>query len=210
MYARSSSLELSLSPGVALADAGGYPVSRVSPTVVRVPTGQILSGAERSFTLTFNAPTSNVGEFALGTIRLRYEIATGPAAVQLGSDQLMLAVLPVERRNEALASVNEPVMKSSWLSNNLGRLKAAYRDAVASGDRAKAKASIDGYYSDARKTESSLGLSIVDEATRSDINSMERDLNDAFAGSPTEQALKQNRLAKKSHAEGRNAQRSNR
>ena len=103
----------------------------------------------------------------------------------------MLAVLPRERRAEALASVNEPLVKESWLSNNLGRLKAAYRDAIASGDKEKAQASIDGYYSEARKAESELGISIFDEETKSDLAAMEGDLNDAFAGPAAEQGVKQ-------------------
>jgi len=37
---------------------------------------------------------------------------------------------------------------------------------------------------------------------------MERDLDEAFAGKPAEQAQKQNRLSKKAHAEGLEAQRS--
>ncbi len=207
VYARSSELELTLSPGVTLVDAGGYPLSPVSPTVVRVPIGQILSGAKRSLTLSFNVPTKSLGEFTVGTVELRYQLAAGAASVHLGGDRLMLAVLPLERRGDALASVNEPVIKSSWLSNNLGRLKAAYRDAIASGDRDKARAALSGYYNEARKTESSLGVSIVDEATRSELKSMERDLNDAFAGPAPAQAVKQQRLAKKAHAEGLAAQR---
>lgn len=81
VYARSSELEINLSPGIALLDAGGYPMSQVSPTVIRVPTGQILGGVKRRLTLTFNAPTGDPGEFGLGDIRLRYQLAAGPAEV---------------------------------------------------------------------------------------------------------------------------------
>ncbi|MGQ0593682.1 MAG: vWA domain-containing protein [Gammaproteobacteria bacterium] len=208
VYARSSELELELSPGIALLDAGGYPMSQVSPTVIRVPTGQILGGVKRRLTLTLNAPTGDLGEFGLGDIRLRYQLATGPAEVALAADKLRLAVLPAERRSEAVASVDQMVIKESWLGNNLGRLKAAYRDAVSAGDRAKAKDSLDRYRNEAEKLESSLGASIVDEKTRSELRRMEQDLDDAFAGKPAEQAQKQNRLGKKAHAEGLEAQRS--
>lgn len=167
-----------------------------------LPTGQILSGTKRRLILTFNAPTESSREFSLGSLRLRYQIGAEPAEVRFGSEQFMLAVVPGDQRQEALASVNEPLLKESWLSNNLGRLKAAYRDAIAAGDRKKAQASIDGYYGEARKAESELGIAIVDEETKSDLATMEGDLNDAFAGPAAEQEVKQNRLAKKAHAQG--------
>ena len=208
VYARSSELEIKLSPGIALLDAGGYPMSQVSPTVIRVPTGQILGGVKRRLTLTFNAPTGDLGEFGLGDIRLRYQLPAGPAEVALAADKLRLAVVPQERRSEAVASVDQTVIKESWLGNNLGRLKAAYRDAVSAGDKDKAKASLDRYDNEARKVEAALGAPIVDEKTRSELKRMEQDLDDAFAGKPAEQAQKQNRLSKKAHAEGLEAQRS--
>ena len=208
VYARSSELEIKLSPGIALLDAGGYPMSQVSPTVIRVPTGQILGGVKRRLTLTFNAPTGDLGEFGLGDIRLRYQLPAGPAEVALAADKLRLAVVPQERRSEAVASVDQTVIKESWLGNNLGRLKAAYRDAVSVGDKDKAKASLDRYDNEARKVEAALGAPIVDEKTRSELKRMEQDLDDAFAGKPDEQAQKQNRLSKKAHAEGLEAQRS--
>ena len=208
VYARSSELEIELSPGIALLDAGGYPMSQVSPTVIRVPTGQILGGVKRRLTLTFNAPTGDLGEFGLGDIRLRYQLPAGPAEVALAADKLRLAVVPQERRSEAVASVDQTVIKESWLGNNLGRLKAAYRDAVSAGDKDKAKASLDRYDNEARKVEAALGAPIVDEKTRSELKRMEQDLDDAFAGKPDEQAQKQNRLSKKAHAEGLEAQRS--
>ena len=209
VHARSSELEIKLSPGIALLDAGGYPMSQVSPSVIRVPTGQILGGVKRHLTLTFNAPTGDLGEFGLGDIHLRYRLAAGPAAeVALAADKLRLAVVPQERRSEAVASVDQAVIKESWLGNNLGRLKAAYRDAVSAGDKDKAKASLDRYDNEAQKVEAALGAPIVDEKTRSELKRMELELDDAFAGKPAEQAQKQNRLSKKAHAEGLEAQRS--
>lgn len=85
-------------------------------------------------------------------------------------------------------------------------MKAAYRDAVSAGDKDKAKASLDRYDNEARKIEAALGAPIVDEKTRSELKRMEQDLDDAFAGKPAEQAQKQNRLSKKAHAEGLEAQ----
>ena len=144
----------------------------------------------------------------MGDIRLRYQLPAGAAEVALAADKLRLAVVPQERRSEAVASVDQAVIKESWLGNNLGRLKAAYRDAVSAGDKDKAKASLDRYDNEARKVEAALGAPIVDEKTRSELKRMERDLDDAFAGKPDEQAQKQNRLSKKAHAEGLEAQRS--
>jgi Ca-activated chloride channel family protein len=208
VYAPSSELELALALGIVLLDAGGYPWSHTAPGVVRVPTGQILSGVKRSLTLTFNAPTGDLGEFALGDVRLRYQLATGPAEARLSGDKLKLAVLPAERRSEVVASVEQAVVKESWLGNNLGRLKAAYRDAVRAGDKDKAKAALDNYSNETQKVEAALGAPIVDEKTKSELKRMDQELDDAFAGKPAEQALKQNRLSKKAHAEGLKAQRS--
>ncbi|MGH8479477.1 MAG: vWA domain-containing protein [Gammaproteobacteria bacterium] len=190
VYAEKSELEIRLAPGVALLDAGAYPIAPLSPGLLRVPIGQVLGGARRGLTLTFHAPTGTIGATALATVRLRYQTATGPATLELGREKLTLAVLPPERRPEARASVDEPVMKSSWLANNLGRLKSAYRDAVASGDRGKAEAAIDAYQREAETAEGALGMSILDGKTRSDLKTMERDLDDAFAGPPATQAQK--------------------
>lgn len=207
VYAEKSALEIELAPGVALLDAGAYPIAPLSPNLMRVPTGHILRGARRGLTLTFHAPTGALGATALATVHLRYQTATGPGTLALGREPLSAEVLPAERRQEAQASVDEPVMKSSWLSNNLGRLKSAYRDAIASGDPGKAAAAIGLYQREAERAEDALGMSIVDEKTRSELKTMKRDLDDAFSGPPAEQAPKQSRLAKEAHAAGLKAQR---
>lgn len=207
VYAQRSELAISLPPGVELIDAAGYERTRASASSVRVPTGQILSGARRNLTLTFKVTTETLGERELAGLTLHYHTESGDHTASLEEAPLMLAVVPAERREEAVASVNQSVLKSSWISNNLGRLKAAYREAVAAGKRDEAKATLDGYVRDVRGAEAELGLSIVDTATAAQIETMERDLGDAFSGAPAERALKQQRLAKKAHAEGRNAQR---
>ncbi|MGH8582108.1 MAG: vWA domain-containing protein [Gammaproteobacteria bacterium] len=207
VYAQRSELAIRLPPGVALIDAGGYERTRVSASSVRVPAGQILAGARRNLTLTFKVATDTLGERELTALTLHYHTARGDHTAGLQQAPLRLAVVPAERREEAAASVNEPVLKSSWISNNLGRLKAAYREAVAAGKRDEAKATLDRYVKDVRGAEAELGLSIVDAATAAQVEDMARDLDDAFSGAPAERTLKQQRLAKKAHAEGLKAQR---
>ena len=207
VHASSGEIELRLAPGVNIIDAGGYPINRNAGNVVSIPVGQLLAGVTRSLTLTFSIPTTTLGNTALGDLRYRYQLASGLAELKLDQQQLTLAVLPAERREEATASVNTQLMQESWLSNNLGRLKSAYRDAVVSGRKDKAKESLDRYQADLRKTESALGKSIMNEATRAELKTMEGDLNDAFAGASAEQAVKQNRLGKKSHADALDRQR---
>jgi Ca-activated chloride channel family protein len=207
VYARSSEIELRLAPGVSLIDAGGYPITQKPGNEISIPVGQVLSGIKRTLTLSFNVTTANLGELPLADLRYRYQLAEGPAELKLDKQQLVLAVLPREQQKEALASVNKPVMQETWLSNNLGRLKSAYRDAVVSGRKDKAKESLDRYQQEVKKTESALGAAIMNEPTRAELKAMERELDDAFVGAPAEQSLKQNRLGKKAHADALEKQR---
>ncbi len=208
--AHASRLELTLPGEVSLTDAGGFPIERLADNRYRIATGQVLSG-KRHFTLTFALPTGTARSVPLGSGQFVYQTPNGTQAIDIKGEMLTVAVLPAARRAEAVASVNTPVLQESWLSNNLGRLKSTYRQAVAAGRKEQAQAAIEAYKADAGRDERERGVSVLQApAVQAELREMKQELDDAFVGSSVEQKDKQNRLAKKAHAEAITAQRGDR
>jgi Ca-activated chloride channel family protein len=209
MYAESSELQLQLNTGVKLVDASGYPIETVgeNSSHVRIKTGQLLWGASKNLMLTLQVPTARTGDFALGDMAFHFNTNGTEQQATVKHEQLALAVVEASKKPEAVASIKSEVYRKSWLSNNLGRMRQQFYRRIKEGNKSKAQEAIDNYRRELRDAEAQSGLPIKDDKLEEDIGQMEAGLEDAFRGTPAEQAVKRNRFSKSMQYLGRAEQR---
>lgn len=209
LYAERSALYIELSDGVKLVDAAGYPIERLSGSEnqLRIKTGQLLWGAHKPLILTLQAPTTASGDFNLGDIALHISSGGIEKKTVVPHEQLVYAVIEPAKKQEAVASIRGDVYRKSWLQNNLGRMRKEVSSWIKAGNRPQAQAAIEDYRRKLDDAEVKSGLSIKDKVVEQDIARMETELNEAFQGSDTEQAERQNRLSKRMQYKAREEQR---
>lgn len=196
IYANSSHLELNLDSGVKLLDAGGYPVTRVDSSTVRIATGQLLANGEKHFVMTFTVPNANTGAVSLGDLNLTYKIQGQELQSAIQKESLMLAVVEPERRQEAVKSIDNDVYKQSWLKNNLGRMQKKLSQWVREGKKDKAEKAIYDYRAAVKEAEEESNVPLASTELDDRLNEMQSRLEETFSGSRQDQEVKRKRAAK--------------
>ena len=207
IYANSSILEINLGDGVSLIDAGGYPMTYSGSSTIRVATGQMLSNTQKHFVMTFNVPTANIGSVSLGAMRLNYQVHGEQLQTQVDSDALVLAVVAPQYRIQARQSINEEVYQNSWIENNLGIMKKKISKWMREGKKDKAKQEIKAYRKEVEAAAADSNLPLASPAMKGKLEEMEKQVDDAFAGSLLDQQVKRNRAAKSMQYESIETQR---
>ena len=206
-YAANSVITLRLHPGVELTDAGGYPVSTMPDGALQVSSGQLLAHSQKRLMLSFKLATGTPEEYALGTIALAYELDGESFESALASEDLTVAVVAAERRDEAIGSIDQEVYRSSWLENNFGLLKRKLSESIRSGKKEEAKQVLNEYRNAVQAAEVSSSVKIESEAMRDELQVMDRQIDDVFNAPQPVQAEKQQRLSKSLQYDGRQKQR---
>ena len=208
VYAGVSGLEISMPPGIKLIDASGYPQSaEKTGNTVHLLTGQLLNGVRKSFFLTFQVPSSSVGDISIGDLTFDYSVNGFAQKVQLSREAMMLAVVEPAREAEAFASVDETLFKKSWAVNNLGRMQQQFSAEMRAGNTEGAKAVLDTYRSEVDKNERQYKMKIANSILSDELTSMSGAVADVAASPPAAQAEKSNRAAKEMLSKGLGAQR---
>lgn len=207
IYANSSTLEINLADGVKLIDAGGYPMNYMGSSTIRVATGQLLSNTPKHFVMTFNIPTANIGSISLGSMRLNYQVHGEQLQTRVNSDNLILAVVAPEYRIQAQQSINKKVYQDSWIENNLGIMKKKISKWMREGKKDKAKQEIKAYRKEMEAAAVDSNVPLASPAIKGKLEEMEKQVDDAFAGSLLDQKVKRNRAAKSMQYESIETQR---
>jgi Ca-activated chloride channel family protein len=207
VFAQSSEIELQVEPGVQVLDAGGYPFQQVAgaSNTFRVPTGQLLAGATKALVISLEVPTEDTGPKSFGALTFRFNKGAESASLKLASEQLAFSVVPQTERQAAVASINDSVVKKTWLSNNIGRMQQKLSKWIREGDEASARRVISEYGKEAN-TASSYSSAVnaeVMSGVLSKTKEMEALVDEAFKGAPAAQEIKRNRTAKGMYSEGR-------
>ncbi len=196
IYANSSSLEINLGDGVKLIDAGGYPISYMGTSAVKIATGQMLSNTQKHFVMTFNVPTANIGSVSLGSMRLNYQIQGQKMQTQIRPEALFLAVVAPEFKIQAQQSIDKEIYQNSWKDNNLGRMKKKLSKWMREGKKYQAKQAIKQYRKEINQASRESNLPLASSKMEGQLQEMESQVDDAFAGSMLDQQVKRNRAAK--------------
>lgn len=208
IYATASTLDVTLGSGVALIDAGGYPMTQLDATTVRITSGQILDNTDKHFVITFSVPTQQLGTLSLGHLQLNYQTGKTQLQTRVADASLKLSVVEASRREEALKSVDASVYKKTWTENNLGRMKKVLSDSVREGNKIKAKQAINEYRQAVEKAQANSSVPLLTPAVDEELNNMDKQVEDSFKGDAAEQRVKQNRSAKSIQKEAISNQRS--
>jgi len=196
IYANSSSLEINLGDGVKLIDAGGYPISHMGSSTVKIATGQMLSNTQKHFVMTFSIPTGNTGSVSLGSMRLNYQVQGQRMQSKISPEALFLAVVAPEFRIQAQQSIDKEVYQNSWMDNNLGRMKKKLSKWMREGKKEQAKRAIKQYRKEIDEASIASSLPLASSKMEEQLAEMESQVDDAFAGSMLDQQVKRNRAAK--------------
>ena len=197
IFANSSTLDIKLGKGVTVLDAGGYPLTKIDSTTLRITTGQILDNTDKHFVITFNIPVNNVGAVPLGKMQLIYQADNKMHQTPLMNEsKLDLSVVEVSRSNEALKSVNKSIYRQTWTKNNLGQMKKVLSESVRDGDRDKAEKAIIKYKKAIKKAGIENNINLATPEVEEELKTMEDDVKEAFEGSASSQVTKQKRTSK--------------
>ena len=204
IYAQGSYLDVKLPAGVELIDAGGYPIETINsdPSMRRVRAGQILRGSKKQIALTYRVATSAVGSQILGSVQLNYQADGKEEQLALASEALTLAVVPVAERAEAVASINQDLLRSTWSKNNLGIMQKRVQKWIEQGNDSAAKDEIAEYRAKARAEGGKAGTELLDQSAERELQSMEDGLNDAVSAKGAVRDEKLNRYRKQAQSSG--------
>lgn len=196
IYATASTLDVTLGSGVALIDAGGYPIAPLGGNSVRIMTGQILDNTDKHFVMTFTVPTQKTGSLSLGAVQLNYQTGKAQQQTRLAETHLKLSVVDASRQNEAVKSVNAEVYKKTWTENNLGRMKKALSDSVREGNKSKAQQTINEYRQAVEKAQKVSNVPLLTPDVEKELNTINSQVEESFKGEAAEQDVKRKRSAK--------------
>lgn len=192
IFASELKVDLDLASGVEVTDASGYPVDHEGGRFVIRP-GHLYHGQKKTLFATLRLPTNSLYTKALGQASLSYHLQGQPRSVVLFGNELTVACLPPEKREEVAASIVPGTFKEAWTKNNYGRLLKDNADKVRSGDRAGAlnvlntyKAKLSEAYAAAPSPEMKKQLE--------EMPKLESEVNDAFTGPDADEKSK--RLSK--------------
>lgn len=191
IYADGSEMKIVLPHGVELLDAAGYPFDMEGRTAV-IRTGQLFQDSTKSFMATLRVANHVPAEYVLGDIDLSYRVDGRSYQQEVGSAELTIACVPTERREEAVASIDEGLYRTAWIKNNLGSIMREVGDYVRSGDQEKAKEAMENFRD--RLEEADAAVPGLKKDADRQLDELEARVDDAFQG--PDQKVKQNRAAK--------------
>ena len=207
IYASGSSLDIQLADGVKIQDAGGYPITRINASTIRITTGQLLANTEKQFVMTFSVPNDHVGTVSLGSIQLNYQQQGEAYQVVMHDESVALSVIEPERQEEALSSIDKNVYKQSWMKNNLGRMQKKLSQWVREGKKDKAEQVLHDYRASVESAEKESNIALVSPEMDDVLKEMQGNIEEAFSGSRSDQDIKRKRAAKSIQADAIKAQR---
>ncbi len=196
IYANSSTLDIELGAGVSLNDAGGYPISRIDGSTLRITTGQMLANTRKHFIISFNVPTSQTGNISLGRLKLNYRVDKQTLQSDIGAESLQVTIVAPEMKEQARLSIDRKVYEDSWVNNNLARMKKKLGTWLQQGKKDQAEKAIKEYRQEIEAASSLSQLPLASPKVEKKLAEMEQQVDEAFAGSMLDQQLKRNRAAK--------------
>ena len=195
MYASSSSIGLVLGDGVRLVDASGYPKTNKGQ-VFDIRTGQLLAGSSKAINLTFQVPTSRIGERMLSEVSLNYRHDGRAHQKQLSEEPFQIAVVDHDKRSVATSSINRKVYQQMNYANAVGLMQKDVQSALRRRDKGAAMKVIEDFQAKLQVTEQESGIDLDDVAFKNKLKKIKSEVSDAFKGPQAEVMTKTNRLGK--------------
>ncbi len=196
IFAANSTMTVTVADGVDLIDAAGYPISKDGANTYSVTTGQLLGNSDKKFVMTFNVKAQTTGDLSLGKMHLSYQVQGENLQQAIAQQQLTLAAVEPERRQESVASIDRDVYQQSWIKNNLGLMQKKLSHWVREGNKDKADQVINEYRQEVAKAEKQAAMPLASPELDEKISAMKSSVADAFNGNRADQEIKRKRAAK--------------
>jgi Ca-activated chloride channel family protein len=178
--------------GVRLIHAGGYPITtQDGQTVVRP--GDLLSGQQRRFYLTYQVPTDKERRYELGTFHIRFT-DNGVNRRLTHNPHLSLACMADPRA--VMASIDKDGWGDQVLREDYSQLKEEVATAIRMGQKERALTTIREYEASKRKVNAAVGSAKVAKNLDHDVQRLRQSVEDTFAGAPAAVAEKKKQRSK--------------
>lgn len=181
-----------LTRGVRLLDAGGYPVTERNSSAVIQP-GNLVSGGERSFFLTFTVPADKTDDIQIGNIQMKYRHNAKMHTRQ------MKKPLEISCVNDP-AAVEKSIRKEAWsrhvVQEKFGTLKNEVADAIRKGDRRLARQKIKAYKTRNQAINAKVGSKAVQKNLDKEVKVLREQVENTFKGAPAQVSKKKKQNAK--------------
>ena len=181
-----------LGKGIRLVNAGGYPI-QVNDGQAVVRPGDLLSGQQRNFFLTFQVPTDKEEEFTLGKFQVRFN-HNGAAHSVATSRQMILAC--VNDPKEVSASIDASAWSARVIQEDFSQLKEGVAEAIAKGEKDKAMDQIREYETRNQTINEAVGSEVVAGNLKTDVQALRQSVENIFTGAPAAVAEKKKQNSK--------------
>ncbi len=180
-------IRIQLTDGLKLIGGSGYPIQREGSVAVIRP-GDLLSGQERTFFLTFSVPTGQERGFHLGNVEIRY-LHDGIRKQQVS--KAAYKIVCVSDRQEVLSSIDKKIWGRQVIQQDYSQLKNEVATAIRKGQRGLALKNIREYEDHHRSINKSIGSDEVSDNLDKDVKTLRKKVEETFAGSPSAVMQKQ-------------------
>jgi Ca-activated chloride channel family protein len=181
-----------LEKGIRLVNAGGYPI-QVKDGQAVIRSGDLLSGQQRNFFLTFQVPTDKEEEFALGGFQVRFN-HNGTARSTATSRQMILAC--VKDPKEVSDSIDASAWSARVIQEDFSQLKEGVAEAIARGEKDNAMDQIREYETRNQTINEAVGSAAVAGNLKTDVQALRQSVENTFTGAPAAVAEKKKQNAK--------------
>lgn len=185
-------IRIPLEDGVELINAGGYPIKREGNFAVVRP-GDLLSGQQRKFFLTFQLPTEHEGNFSFADIQVQYQ---HKGRQRTFVDDQVLTVACIKDQKAVIASIDEEVWSEQVVKEDYNKLKNDVATAIRKGKKEEALQSIVEYETRNRAINESVGSASVSTNLKTEVPNLRQSVKDTFTGAPAAVAEKKKQQAK--------------
>ncbi len=181
-----------LSHGLQLIDAGGYPIE-ARDGLARFNPGSLRFGQTRTLYLTFQVPTDAPGMAQIQGLQLGFQNRDGRETIGLAD---VFTIACVENPADVTASIHRDSWAAQVVQEDFGRLKAAVADAIREGDGEQARAHIEAYRKEKEAINQVVASPKVSANLSKDVEALGAMVQDTFTGRPEEVMSKQKKNAK--------------
>lgn len=185
-------IRIRLSNEIRILSSGGYPV-RMEGDVAVIRPGDLLSGQQRKFFLTYQVPTDSEQAFPLGEVELKYQYK-GVGQQQLHNGNHIVSC--VADQKAVAGSVDKKEWSDQVIQEEYNRLKTEVAGAIRKGHKEKALQSIAEYERKNKELNESMDSAAVAENLEKDVSGLRQSVNETFSGAPAEVAKKQKQQSK--------------
>lgn len=178
--------------GVRLIHAGGYPITTQDGQAVVRP-GDLLSGQQRQFFLTFQVPTDKERRYELGAFQVRFS-DNGVGRRLTYNPRLSLACLADPKA--VMAGIDKAGWGEQVLREDYSQLKEEVAAAIRMGQKERALTTIREYEASKRKVNAAVGSAQVAKNLDHDVQHLRQSVEDTFSGAPAAVAEKKKQRSK--------------